>query len=157
MPDLESFSLRLSTCKKLMYIAWLINFILAFADIYVYYTRLKKHMACWGCLFKHYMTLAITFSFLMIPLLILAIPLVYYHVSSHLRIYTTVLFLVTWLQMMLTILFTQEYQVVNDVFRLWLNGQNLEFFEINSAAECWDMETTLWSREGSPTPASRIP
>ncbi|XP_037719767.1 protein late bloomer-like isoform X2 [Drosophila subpulchrella] len=89
-------------------------------------------MDCWKCLFRSYMTVALTVSVLKIPLLVVALPLVYLHLSSEIRIYATVLFLATWLQMMLTFLLAQEYQAISDVIRIWADHKSLEFFEVNS-------------------------
>ncbi|KAH8362738.1 hypothetical protein KR084_000397, partial [Drosophila pseudotakahashii] len=141
---------KLRICKYAIYVLWLINFVgniieaqgnrlskmanpqlLTFADIYMYYLRLRKHMDCWKCLFRSYMYVALTLSVLKIPLLIVALPLVYLHLSSEIRIYATVLFLATWLQMMLTFLLAQEYEAAADVLRLWINHRSLEFFEVN--------------------------
>ncbi|XP_070071366.1 uncharacterized protein [Drosophila takahashii] len=94
--------------------------------------KLRKYMDCWKCFFRSYMYVALTLSVLKIPLLIVALPLVYLHLSSEIRIYATVLFLATWLQMMLTFLLAQEYQASGDVLRLWINHKSLEFFEVHS-------------------------
>ncbi|XP_016924658.3 uncharacterized protein Tsp66A [Drosophila suzukii] len=123
---------KLRVCKYVIYFLWVINFILNFADIYTYYLRLKEHMDCWKCLFRSYMMIALTVSVLKIPLLVVALPLVYLHLSSEIRIYATVLFLSTWLQMMLTFLLAQEYQAIADVLRIWAGHKSLEFFEVNA-------------------------
>ncbi|XP_016984278.1 uncharacterized protein LOC108048255 isoform X4 [Drosophila rhopaloa] len=124
--------LRLRICRYVIYFFWVLNFIFTFADIYMYSLRLSKKMDCWRCLFKTYMIIAICVSVGKIPLLIVGIPMVFLKLTRRLRIYVTVLFLATWLQMMLTILFSQEYQAISDVLRLWANHKSLEFFEVHS-------------------------
>ncbi|KAI8040850.1 protein late bloomer [Drosophila gunungcola] len=124
--------LKLRICRYVFYFLWVVNFIFTIADTYVYYQRLKEHIGCWMCLFKTYMIIAMFLSILMVPLLIVALPLVVSELSSGLRIYVTILFLATWLQMMLTILLAQEYHAITDVLRLWMNDKSLEFFEFHS-------------------------
>jgi len=103
--SLNMRTLKLRVCKYVIYFLWVINFvgiiiqdtnellretanpqILNFADIYTYYLRLKEHMDCWKCLFRSYMMIALTVSVLKIPLLVVALPLVYLHLSSEIRI-----------------------------------------------------------------------
>ncbi|XP_043647889.1 protein late bloomer isoform X3 [Drosophila teissieri] len=104
------------------------------ADIYIYYGMLKEHMDCWHCLFRSYMIIALAINVLLVPLLILGLIFIYLHFSREIRIYATVLFVATWLQMMLSILFAQQYQTVGDVLRIWRNRKSLEFFE--SRCQC---------------------
>ncbi|EDW50847.1 GM14847 [Drosophila sechellia] len=92
---------------------------------------LFDYMGCWNCLFRSYMIIALTVNVLMVPLLIVGFIFIYSNLSGEIRIviYATVLFLATWLQMMLTILFAQQYQIVGDVLRIWMNHKSLEFYE----------------------------
>eukprot|EP00099_Drosophila_melanogaster_P004408 NP_001189063.1 tetraspanin 66A, isoform D [Drosophila melanogaster] len=125
---------KLQICKFIIYFVWLVNFIFSCADIYIYYFILKEHMPCWDCLFRSYMIIALTVNALMAPLLIVGFFFIYSHLCREIRIYATVLFLATWLQMMLTILFAQQYQIVGDVLRIWMNRKSLEFYE--SRCQC---------------------
>ncbi|XP_043950695.2 protein late bloomer isoform X4 [Drosophila biarmipes] len=115
--------------------------------------KLKEHMECWKCLFRSYMMVALTVSVLKIPLLIVALPLVHLHLSSETRIYVTVLFLATWLQMMLTFLLAQEYQAIADVLRIWLQHKSLAFFEVNSKC-CGVLGPDDYKFSERPIPAS---
>ncbi|XP_017121476.1 protein late bloomer isoform X2 [Drosophila elegans] len=123
---------KLKICRYVIYLLWVVNFIFTIVDIYVYYIRLTEHMGCWMCLFRTYMFIAMFLSIAIIPLLIVALPLVVSELSGGLRIYVTIFFLATWLQMMLTILLSQKYQAITDVLRLWMNNKSLEFFEVHS-------------------------
>ncbi|EDV50464.2 protein late bloomer [Drosophila erecta] len=125
---------KLIISKVITFCVWAVNFILTCADIYIYYFMLKEYMDCWNCLFRSYMIIALTINFLMVPLLILGGFFIYLELASAIRIYATVLFVATWLQMMLTILFAQQYQTVADVLRIWINEKSLEFFE--SRCQC---------------------
>ncbi|XP_033157048.1 protein late bloomer isoform X1 [Drosophila mauritiana] len=122
---------KLQIYKYIIYFVWVVNFIFTCADVYIYYFILKDHMGCWNCLFRSYMIIALTVNVLMVPLLIVGFIFIYSNLSGEIRIviYATVLFLATWLQMMLTILFAQQYQIVGDVLRIWMNHKSLEFYE----------------------------
>ncbi|XP_050741888.1 uncharacterized protein LOC108028087 isoform X3 [Drosophila biarmipes] len=67
--------------------------------------------------------------------------------------YVTVLFLATWLQMMLTFLLAQEYQAIADVLRIWLQHKSLAFFEVNSKC-CGVLGPDDYKFSERPIPAS---
>ncbi|XP_039488666.1 protein late bloomer-like isoform X3 [Drosophila santomea] len=125
---------KIGICKLITFIVWVVNFIFTCADVYIYYDMLKEYLDCWNCLFRSYMIIALVINVLMVPLLILGLFFIYLHFSREIRIYATVLFVATWLQMMLTILFAQQYQTVGDVLQIWRNRKSLEFFE--SRCQC---------------------
>ncbi|XP_017039617.1 uncharacterized protein LOC108086991 [Drosophila ficusphila] len=115
--------------RYVIYILVLADVGFTVADIYMYSRSFLQHFHCWKCVYKSYLIVAASVSALRIPLFIVGIPLIVLRLHKRIRIYLPVLFLATWLQMMMTVLVSQEYPVIRDVLRIWTNHQSLDFFQ----------------------------
>ncbi|KAH8294330.1 hypothetical protein KR054_010989, partial [Drosophila jambulina] len=99
--------------------------------VYTYYLVMDKHRACWQCFYPSYMIVTIAVECLTFILLIVTIPLVVFRMARGVRIYVTLIFLSTWLELMLALVLSTEYQAIGDVMRMWEHNNNLTFFEAN--------------------------
>ncbi|XP_017063343.1 uncharacterized protein LOC108102714 [Drosophila eugracilis] len=107
------------------------SFALTFFNIYHYYFHFMAHVNCWHCLCQHYMVIAIATSALIGILLCLAFPLVLIESARGFRIYLPILFVASFAEFMLAMVFTTNYSAAHDVMRIWENQRSLKYFEVN--------------------------
>ncbi|KAH8365891.1 hypothetical protein KR093_006915, partial [Drosophila rubida] len=98
-------------------------------ELIYHYARCKR------CKFTVYETLVVAADIIMITLLIFGLYLILTQKLRGLRIYVMILFLATWLQLLLILLLTQRYPIAHDVHFSWQNRRSLEKYE-NKFACC---------------------
>ncbi|KAH8257212.1 hypothetical protein KR038_005853 [Drosophila bunnanda] len=113
-----------------IYPLWLLNIAFTAWNIYTYYFLMEVHRGCWHCFLAYYMIVTISVQCLTFLLLVVAIPLVVFRMARAIRIYVTTFFLTIWLELMLSLVLSQEYQAMGDVTRMWEYKHSLTFFEV---------------------------
>ncbi|EDV40709.2 uncharacterized protein Dana_GF20126, isoform A [Drosophila ananassae] len=92
-------------------------------------SELQRLTECWNCLFKIYKAVGLTLAIVLLPIHFLVIPFVILDAKRQLRILAMILFLATWLEMLMDLLQSQPYQAISDVVRIWQSGRTLKYFE----------------------------
>ncbi|XP_020798851.1 uncharacterized protein LOC110176747 isoform X1 [Drosophila serrata] len=133
--DQSSCDRRILLCScVVIYVLWVVQEVfpqsLTAWNTRTYYTILEIHRDCWHCFMADYMIVTIGVQCLTFLLLIVTIPLVVFRLARGIRIYVTILFLTIWLELMLSLVLTQEYQAIGDVTRMWKYKNSLTFFEV---------------------------
>ncbi|XP_017134564.2 uncharacterized protein LOC108150779 isoform X3 [Drosophila miranda] len=128
---------KLSICQWVMY--GLISACLALniADMLIYMKTISKISGCGRCIFLQYQLILMAVGALVIFLLCVIAVVVLKQSANGLRIVVMLMFLATWLQMMMIILLTHEYPLIHDIEVIWKRHMSLEYYE--NKFECCGM------------------
>ncbi|KAM8709148.1 hypothetical protein ACLKA7_016026 [Drosophila subpalustris] len=90
---------------------------------------ISYYSACEECEFTYYESLVLAATLFVTGILLLGVYLVLMQMKRALRVYNMVMFLSSWLQMLLILVMTQRYPIAHNVHYRWLNQKSLEYYE----------------------------
>ncbi|XP_034656457.1 uncharacterized protein LOC117893815 [Drosophila subobscura] len=101
------------------------------SDMFIYAKTISKVSGCGRCIFLHYQIILMVVVVLVMFLLCVVAVVVLKQSIHGLRIFVMLLFLATWLQMMMIVLLTHEYPLIHDIEILWKRHKSLDYYERN--------------------------
>ncbi|XP_022229546.2 protein late bloomer [Drosophila obscura] len=119
----------LTICQWFVYSLTAACLALNISDMFIYVKTISGISGCGRCIFLQYQIILMVVVGLVVFLLCVIPVVVLKQSVQGLRTFVMLLFLATWLQMMMIVLLSHDYPLVHDIEKIWTRHKSLDFYE----------------------------